>query len=100
MTRTLRGHRSDHEACRAPRTHRRQAHPDSAVDGAGESSVWCFDKRQISQHRYHGWMGPPKPGELVRRPWLKRCTAHTWRRLLSVHGKFSRLMAQRVNKYP
>ncbi len=50
MTRALRHHRSSHYARRAQRTHRRQAHPDGAVDCVGECSVWCFEKQKVSRH--------------------------------------------------
>jgi hypothetical protein len=45
-----------------------------AVDCMCERSVWCFEKRQISQHRRHGWMCHPKSGERLIRPRLKRFT--------------------------
>lgn len=72
MTRALRRHRSDHDARRAQRTHRRQGHPDEAVDGVCERAVWFFEKRKISQHRRHCWMCHPTYGETSVRPWVKR----------------------------
>jgi hypothetical protein len=76
MTRALRRHRSYHYARRAQGRHLRQAHPDGAVDGVCERSVWCFETRQISQHRRHGWMCHPKSGETSVRPWVKRYMTH------------------------
>ena len=50
MTRALRCHRSYHYACRTQHTHWRPAHPDGAVDGVCERSVWCFEQQQVSRH--------------------------------------------------
>jgi hypothetical protein len=59
VTRALRRHRRFTDARRAQRTHRRQAHPDGAVDCVGGRSVWFFAKRKISQHRHHcPWCHP------------------------------------------
>ena len=36
-----------------------QAHPDWAVDGACERTIWFFEKRKVSQHRHHcSWCHP------------------------------------------
>jgi hypothetical protein len=72
MTRALRRHRSLTYARRAQRTHRRQAHPDGAVDCVCECSPWCFETRKISQHRHHGWMCHPKYRETAGRPRVTR----------------------------
>lgn len=72
MTRVLRRHRSLTYARRAQRSHLRQAHPDGAVDGVCKRSVWCFEKRKISQHRHHCWMCHPKYRETAGRPRVKR----------------------------
>jgi hypothetical protein len=74
MTRAARRHRSWHDARRAQRRHRCQDHADGAVDCVCERSVWCFETRQISQHRHHGWMCHPKSGARLVRPRLKRFT--------------------------
>jgi hypothetical protein len=74
MTRAARRHRSWYYARRAQGRHLRHAHPDGAVDCVCERSVWCFEKRKISQHRHHGWMCHPKDGERLVQPRLKRFT--------------------------
>ena len=74
MTRALRRHRRFTDARRAQRTHRRQAHPDGAVDGVCERSVWCFEKCKSLGHAHHCWMCHPTYGERCIRPRLKRFT--------------------------
>jgi hypothetical protein len=72
MTRARRRHRSWTYARRAQRLHRRQAHPDGAVDCGCERSVWYFDKRKVGLHRQSCWMCSPKYRDTCGRPRVNR----------------------------
>ena len=76
MSRAARRRRSWQYARRAQGRHLRQAHPNGAVDGVCERSVWFFETRKISQHRHHCRMCHPKYRETNVWPWVKR---YMWR---------------------
>jgi hypothetical protein len=60
MSRALRRHRNITYTRRAQRLCLRQMHPDGAVVGVCERSVWCFEQRKISRHWHHCPYGHPK----------------------------------------
>jgi hypothetical protein len=72
MSRAERRRRSWQYARRSQRLHLRQTHPDGALDGVCERSVWFFEKQKVSRHTKHCGMCSLKYRETGCRPRVKR----------------------------